>query len=112
MDYLELIHIEVNFVGGADATVYDVTCGRKQFNSWFYYAFEEEIVIRKGAECTIMVTPREGAKYSKIGENQLKEGLGAAKCSAEKGKFTFPGGWGRFEPQNCIIKSIHIQPIN
>jgi len=111
MDYLEIIHIAV-VLGNADSLVYDITYGRKQFNSWFYYAFEKEIVIRKGAECKIEIHPKQGAKYCKIGENQLKESLGAAKCSAKKGNFTFPGGWGKFEPQNYILKSIHLQPIN
>jgi len=104
--------ITVLVFGGAKNLLFNgVIFDRKQFNSWFYYAFNGQIKIRKGEKCIIVVIPRKGAKYIKIGENQVKENLQAAKCSAEKLESPSPGLWSKCETQNYIVKSVYLNLI-
>jgi len=111
-EYKEIIKVLV--FGGKNLLFDGLIFDMKQFNSWFYYAFDKDIKIRKGEKCIIVVIPRTGAKYIKIGENQVKENLQAAKCSAEKAEkleSPTPGVWSKCETQNYIVKSLYLKLI-
>jgi len=95
--------------GAVSTLLRDKIQGKKQFNSWFYYAFAEDIVIRKGTKCFVQVYPKKEARYLKIADTHRARDtpLTAAKWSVGKFKRCV-NGWQECERQNNIIKSVSL----
>jgi len=108
--------VAVTSDGGEEKIVFSQEIlGKQQFNSWFYFAFDEEVVLRKGEKWSVQVLPEVGVNYLMIGEAQVRETLAAAKCSAEKKvHYVYSSGsvWRKCHRQTCIIKSISLLSIN
>jgi len=108
--------VAVTSDGGEEKIVFSREIhGKKQFNSWFYFAFDEEVVLRKGEKWTVQVLPEVGVNFLMIREVQVRETLAAAKCSAERRvHFAYSSGsvWRKCTGQAYIIKSISLQSIN
>jgi len=87
--------------------------GKKPFNSWFYYAFDEDIVFIRGSKCTIQIYPMNGAAYLPIADFEVMETYRAAKWAAAKMEFNpQDSGWYDVPKQNYIVKSATFDSIN
>jgi len=81
VEYDEGLRLRVKVIVNDEVTtlVADYVRGKKQYISWFYYAFEEKIVFLKGTKCSIQVCPMREASYLLIGPTQVKDLLRAAQ---------------------------------
>jgi len=82
--------------------------GKKEYNSWFYYAFDRDVVFPKGVSCSIEVFPRKGAKFQNIREADVRTNLRAANCTAVEFKNNISDGWIVRKRHNVIIKSVFL----
>jgi len=113
MEYDEQLTLKVRVnTNGKEKTLANKSIGgRKQYNSWFYFAFKKEIVFLKGTKCAVQIWPMSEASYLLIGEDQVRDSLRAAKCSATKMEVGPHDRWIECEPQNYIIKSVSFKLI-
>jgi len=74
--------------GGEEKKVFnlDIT-SKKEFNSWFYVNFGENVFVPKGAECTVEV--QSSNVYQLIPFAHIKENIEKAKNREEFSEFKF-----------------------
>jgi len=53
--------------------------GKKQYSSWFHYAFEEPVFIPGGIECYLWIIGATGDTYQQISKSQCSPVVDAAK---------------------------------
>jgi len=106
-----LVAVEVTNTNGRREWLNEVVRCKQQYNSWFYVAFEKEIVMGKDAHCSIKFSPRAGAKYLSIAEAQVEESLGAARCATSQVQFQIQNkqGWHECQEQIYIVKNVFVQ---
>jgi len=109
VDYEEELELEVkvNTNGKERTLVYEIIKGKKQFNSWFYHAFVEKIVLLKGTKCSIEVRPMREASYLLIGATRIR----GAKCLVTKLKMGSLAQWCEYEQKNYIFKNVSFKLI-
>jgi len=99
--------------------------GKKQFNSWFNFKFEEGIFLVEGTSCTIRVTLPLGVKadYQNITRGQISSGNNLKKTvntlTFRMGNYVLEGeNWDQVELKcadadstACMIKKLHFTLI-
>jgi len=88
--------------------------GKKRYNSWFKFEFNKDIFIPKGIKCCIEIAPKQGATFQKISKLQVVKDPIIKECQFTKMHQT-PKDIKLYtcdEPQNYIVKSLHLEPIH
>jgi len=128
MEYEENLFLEVAIVQiiGEKILYSKKIQGKKQFNSWFYFEFDKDIILLKGTNFSIRVTAHaKAAKYQVFSEAQIRETFNASKfpisTRLDVKNYHFKEKVGAFEKRDtfesidnkdCILKSLSFVYIN